>query len=561
MEEVLLSIKDRSYILFTLNDASKYSTIELEYLILGEEGRSHVIDFKLVSMSNREKALNLLRTFMEDETVKKVIHDSKNLITFLNKYDIDIQGFDFDTAIAAYLIDSSKANYEVFDLINRFLEKDIKSDSNDLKAICSSYLKKLYEKLKEMLHKEDMDELYYKVEHPLIYVLSSMESIGFKINKDKLEELRVKFKEQIEKTEKEIYELADEEFNVSSPKQLGKILFEKLDLPVIKKTKTGYSTNQEVLEKLIDKHPIITKVMYYRQITKINSTYVEGLKNVIDIDGCIHSNFNQTVTTTGRLSSTEPNLQNIPIKYEMGKEIRKVFIPQDSDDILISCDYSQIELRVLAHVADDKNMIDAFEHHSDIHTKTASEVFKVPVDEVTSTMRSNAKAVNFGIVYGISDFSLAQDLKITKKEAAEYMAIYFERYPKIKEYLNYVSEYAKEKGYVLTILNRRRFIPEIKSSNKIVKALGERLAMNAPIQGSAADIIKLAMVNVYNKLREKNLNSELILQVHDELILNVKKDEFDIVKQLVIEEMEKAIKLNVALDVDLKYGYTWYDAK
>ncbi|NFH89590.1 DNA polymerase I [Clostridium botulinum] len=561
MEEVLLSIKDRSYILFTLNDASKYSTIELEYLILGEEGRSHVIDFKLVSMSNREKALNLLRTFMEDETVKKVIHDSKNLITFLNKYDIDIQGFDFDTAIAAYLIDSSKANYEVFDLINRFLEKDIKSDSNGLKAICSSYLKKLYEKLKEMLHKEDMDELYYKVEHPLIYVLSSMESIGFKINQDKLEELRVKFKEQIEKTEKEIYELADEEFNVSSPKQLGKILFEKLDLPVIKKTKTGYSTNQEVLEKLIDKHPIITKVMYYRQITKINSTYVEGLKNVIDIDGCIHSNFNQTVTTTGRLSSTEPNLQNIPIKYEMGKEIRKVFIPQDSDDILISCDYSQIELRVLAHVADDKNMIDAFEHHSDIHTKTASEVFKVPVDEVTSTMRSNAKAVNFGIVYGISDFSLAQDLKITKKEAAEYMAIYFERYPKIKEYLNYVSEYAKEKGYVLTILNRRRFIPEIKSSNKIVKALGERLAMNAPIQGSAADIIKLAMVNVYNKLREKNLNSELILQVHDELILNVKKDEFDIVKQLVIEEMEKAIKLNVALDVDLKYGYTWYDAK
>ncbi|WP_252244714.1 MULTISPECIES: DNA polymerase I [unclassified Clostridium] len=561
MEEVLLSIKDRSYILFTLNDASKYSTIELEYLILGEEGKSHVIDFKLVSMSNREKALNLLRTFMEDETVKKVIHDSKNLITFLNKYDIDIQGFDFDTAIAAYLIDSSKANYEVFDLINRFLEKDIKSDCDDLKAICSSYLTKLYEKLKERLHKEDMDELYYKVEHPLIYVLSSMESIGFKINKDKLEELRIKFKEQIEKTEKEIYELADQEFNVSSPKQLGKILFEKLDLPVIKKTKTGYSTNQEVLEKLIDKHPIITKVMYYRQITKINSTYVEGLKNVIDIDGCIHSNFNQTVTTTGRLSSTEPNLQNIPIKYEMGKEIRKVFIPQDSDDILISCDYSQIELRVLAHVADDKNMIDAFEHHSDIHTKTASEVFKVPVDEVTSTMRSNAKAVNFGIVYGISDFSLAQDLKITKKEAAEYMAIYFERYPKIKEYLNYVSEYAKEKGYVLTILNRRRFIPEIKSSNKIVKALGERLAMNAPIQGSAADIIKLAMVNVYNKLREKNLNSELILQVHDELILNVKKDEFDIVKQLVIEEMEKAIKLNVALDVDLKYGYTWYDAK
>lgn len=561
MENVLSNIKESSYILFTLNDASKYSTIELEYLILGDKGVSNVIDFKLVSMSNREKALNILKDFMENESIKKVIHDGKNLITFLNKYDIEIKGFDFDTAIAAYLIDSSKGNYEILDLINRFLEKDIKSDAENVKAVCSSYLKALYEKLKEMLHKENMDELYYKVEHPLVYVLSSMESIGFKINKDKLDELREKFREQIEKTEKEIYELADEKFNVSSPKQLGKILFEKLDLPVIKKTKTGYSTNQEVLEKLIDKHPIIEKVMYYRQITKINSTYVEGLKNVIDIDECIHSNFNQTVTTTGRLSSTEPNLQNIPIKYEMGKEIRKVFIPQESDDILISCDYSQIELRVLAHVADDKNMIEAFAHHSDIHTKTASEVFKVPIDEVTSTMRSNAKAVNFGIVYGISDFSLAQDLKITKKEAAEYMAIYFERYPKIKEYLNYVSEYAKEKGYVLTILNRRRFIPEIKSSNKIVKALGERLAMNAPIQGSAADIIKLAMVNVYNKLKEKNLNSKLILQVHDELILNVKKDEFDIVKQLVIEEMENAIKLNVALDADLKYGGTWYDAK
>ncbi|GAA0077610.1 DNA polymerase I [Clostridium sp. CTA-5] len=561
MKETLSSIKDRSYILFTLSNQSKYSKLELEHLILGQENKANIIDFKLVSMENKDEALKLLKNFMEDKSINKVIHDGKNLITFLNKYNIGIEGFDFDTAISAYLIDSSKNNYEILDLINQYLGKNIKGEGINLKGICCSYLKKLYDTLKEKLTKENMDELYYTVEHPLIYVLSSMESIGFNINREKLEELRVKFNEQIEKTAKEIYDLAEEEFNISSPKQLGKILFEKLDLPVIKKTKTGYSTNQEVLEKLLDKHPIISKVMYYRQITKINSTYVEGLKNVIDEDGCIHSNFNQTVTTTGRLSSTEPNLQNIPIKYEMGKEIRKVFIPREKDDVLISCDYSQIELRVLAHVADDKNMIEAFKHHSDIHTKTASEVFKVPVDEVTSIMRSNAKAVNFGIVYGISDFSLAQDLKITKKEASEYMAIYFERYPKIKEYLNYVSEYAKEKGYVLTILNRRRFIPEIKSSNKIVKALGERLAMNAPIQGSAADIIKLAMVNVYNKLKENNLKSELILQVHDELILNVKKDEFDIVEKLVTEEMENAIKLNVALDVDLKYGATWYDAK
>ncbi|MEO2564413.1 DNA polymerase, partial [Clostridium tertium] len=376
-----------------------------------------------------------------------------------------------------------------------------------------------------------------------------------------LDDLAIKFKEEITRTEKEIFDLAEEEFNINSPKQLGKILFEKLDLPVIKKTKTGYSTNAEVLEKLQDKHEIIPKITYYRQITKLNSTYVEGLKNVIDSDGHIHSSFNQTVTTTGRLSSTEPNLQNIPIKYEMGREIRKVFIPDEEGDILLSCDYSQIELRVLAHMSNDENMIDAFKHHSDIHTKTASEVFKVPIEDVTSLMRSRAKAVNFGIVYGISDFSLSQDLHITKKEASEYMEIYFERYPKIKGYLDSVMQEAKENGYVLTILNRRRFIPEIKSSNRIVKALGERLAMNAPIQGSAADIIKLAMVNVYNKLKEKELKSTMILQVHDELILNVKENELEEVKQIVKDEMEKVLDMKVPLEVDTNMGKTWYEAK
>ena len=283
--------------------------------------------------------------------------------------------------------------------------------------------------------------------------------------------------------------------------------------------------------------------------------------NVIDIDGRIHSSFNQTVTTTGRLSSTEPNLQNIPVKYEMGREIRKVFIPKEKGDILLSCDYSQIELRVLAHMSNDANMIDAFKHHSDIHTKTAAEVFKVPVEEVTSLMRSRAKAVNFGIVYGISDFSLSQDLKITRKEAAEYMAIYFDRYPKIKDFLQGAIDSAKEDGYVLTLLNRRRFIPEIKSSNKIVISLGERLAMNAPIQGSAADIIKLAMVKVYERLKKERLASEIILQVHDELILNVKPNELEKVKNLVIEEMENVFKLSVPLDVDVNLGKNWYEAK
>lgn len=561
MKELFLAKKNRIYIDYTLTDASIYSKLELEYLILGEENIGTIINFKEISLGNKEEALGALRTLMEDENIKKVIHDGKNFVTFLNKNKIEIRGFDFDTAIAAYLIDSSKSKYEILELVNHYIGDNPNSENENIKGILSSYLPAIYEELKENLHKENMDKLYYEVEHPLIYVLSSMESIGFNINKGMLDELQVKFKKEIEETQNEIYKLSEEEFNISSPKQLGKILFEKLDLPVIKKTKTGYSTNQEVLEKLIDKHEIIPKIMYYRQITKINSTYVEGLKNVIDEDGHIHSNFNQTVTTTGRLSSTEPNLQNIPIKYEMGREIRKVFIPMEETDILVSCDYSQIELRILAHIAGDENMIDAFEHHSDIHTKTASEVFKVPIDEVTSLMRSRAKAVNFGIVYGISAFSLAEDLKISKKEAEEYMAIYLERYPKIKEYLENVVREAQEKGYVLTILNRRRFIPEIKSSNKIVKALGDRLAMNAPIQGSAADIIKLAMVNVYNKLNEKNFKSELILQVHDELILNVKKDEFEEVKKLVADEMENAIKLKVSLDVDVNFGNTWYDAK
>lgn len=561
MKALFSEMRNRIYIDYTLTDASKYSKLKLEYLIFGEENKGTIIDFKDISSKDSEEALKVLKNLMEDDNVKKVIHDGKNFVTFLNKNQIEIKGFDFDTAIAAYLIDSSKSKYEILELVNHYIGDNPNSEDSNIKAILCSYLPMVYEKLKENLHKENMDQLYYEVEHPLIYVLSSMESIGFNINQGMLDELQTKFKKEIDKTQKEIYELADEEFNISSPKQLGKILFEKLDLPVIKKTKTGYSTNQEVLEKLMNKHDIIPKIMYYRQITKINSTYVEGLKNVVDEDGRIHSNFNQTVTTTGRLSSTEPNLQNIPIKYEMGREIRKVFIPMEETDILVSCDYSQIELRVLAHIAGDENMIDAFEHHSDIHTKTASEVFKVPIGEVTSLMRSRAKAVNFGIVYGISAFSLAEDLKITKKEAEEYMSIYLERYPKIKEYLENVVDEAKEKGYVLTILNRRRFIPEIKSSNKIVKALGDRLAMNAPIQGSAADIIKLAMVNVYNKLNEKELKSELILQVHDELILNVKKDEFEEVKNLVAYEMENAIKLKVALDVDVNFGDTWYDAK
>lgn len=560
-KKAVSELGDKCFITYEVINSSKYSKIQLATLNINDGKNTFIIDIDKVMNENSDDALASLKAFMENENKIKVIHDAKTLITILNKNNIEIKAFEFDTSIAAYLIDSSKGNYEVQTLINDYLGEDINGEGNLLKAKNIAKLKELYDVLKDKIKEEAMEELYYKVEHPLIYILSSMEALGFNINKDKLDELAIIFKEEIAKTEKEIFELSEEEFNINSPKQLGKILFEKLDLPVIKKTKTGYSTNAEVLEKLQDKHDIIPKITYYRQITKLNSTYVEGLKNVIDEDGHIHSSFNQTVTTTGRLSSTEPNLQNIPIKQEMGREIRKVFIPMESNDILLSCDYSQIELRVLAHMAGDENMIDAFKHHSDIHTKTASEVFKVPVEEVTSLMRGRAKAVNFGIVYGISDFSLSQDLKITKKEASEYMEIYFDRYPKIKGYLEGTKNEAKENGFVLTILNRRRFIPEIKSSNRIVKALGERLAMNAPIQGSAADIIKLAMVNVYNKLKERKLQSKIILQVHDELILNVKENELEEVKNIVKEEMENVLQISVPLEVDINIGKTWYEPK
>lgn len=551
------TIKERIYITYETSNSNVYSKIRVENMYIYNGDESVKIDLSSLYEENISETNLMLKEFMENDDIKKVIHDGKNLLKALSKEGTQVNGFDFDSAIAAYLIDSARDKYNLNELINEYLEKNI--DEKTSSAI--KYLSELYVYLKGRIKEEGMEELYYNVEHPLIGVLSSMEVVGFNVNEEILESLAVKFKEEIKNTEKEIYDLCEEEFNISSPKQLGKILFEKLDLPVIKKTKTGYSTNADVLEKLKDKHPVIEKIIYYRQITKLNSTYVEGLKNVIDVDGRIHSSFNQTVTTTGRLSSTEPNLQNIPVKYEMGREIRKVFIPKEKGDILLSCDYSQIELRVLAHMSDDANMIDAFKHHSDIHTKTASEVFKVPVEEVTSLMRSRAKAVNFGIVYGISDFSLSQDLKITRKEAAEYMAIYFDRYPKIKDFLQGAIDSAKEDGYVLTLLNRRRFIPEIKSSNKIVISLGERLAMNAPIQGSAADIIKLAMVKVYERLKKEGLASEIILQVHDELILNVKPNELEKVKTLVIEEMENVFKLSVPLDVDVNLGKNWYEAK
>ncbi|MBV7273093.1 DNA polymerase I [Clostridiaceae bacterium UIB06] len=563
-EEILSQCKNKDeilYVNFKIMNANIYSKNCIEKIFISIRENNYVVELKLLMDGDESETLRLLKEIFEDQDIQKISHDIKIPYTIFCKMGIDFRGIKFDTKIAAYLIDSSRGKYELEDIIESYLQILINGDELQKQIKETAILNKVYECLEPSIREAYMEELLYKVELPLTEVLAGIEYEGFKVDTEKLMELGEKFKIEIDNMQKEIYEISGEEFNINSPKQLGKILFEKLDLPVIKKTKTGYSTNAEVLEELSDKHPVIEKIMYYRQLTKLHSTYIEGLKAVVDEDGKIHSSFNQTVTTTGRLSSTEPNLQNIPIKYEMGREIRKVFIPENDNSVILSADYSQIELRVLAHMADDENLIDAFINHSDIHTKTASEVFNVPINEVTSIQRSNAKAVNFGIVYGIGDFSLAKDLKISRKEAKNYIDTYFERYPGVKEYLDGAIEQAKEKLYVTTVMNRRRFIPEIKASNKMVRSFGERLAMNTPIQGSAADIIKLAMVNVYNELKDRKLKSKLILQVHDELILNVYNDELEEVKDIVKKEMEEVLDLRVPLEVDINIGKNWYEAK
>lgn len=551
--------KETLFLLFNTENESTYSLVNIKDIYINFLDKNYAINIE--NLQDKEDFLKSLKYILESEDIKKVSYDVKAPYVVLNKWGVDVKNIAFDIKIAAYLIEPSRSDYDLDILIPHYLKREIRAEGEEKFIKEVSALKDLYEEIRDEIKSLDMEMLYYEVELPLVKVLSSMEQEGFKVDREMLQQIGEKFQIEIDKMQKEIYTLADEEFNINSPKQLGKILFEKLDLPVIKKTKTGYSTNAEVLEALKDKNPIIEKITYYRQLTKLYSTYVEGLKNVIDTDEKIHSTFNQTVTTTGRLSSTEPNLQNIPIKYEMGKEIRKVFVAEDKSSVLLSADYSQIELRVLAHISEDENLIDAFKHHDDIHTKTASEVFKVPLDEVTSTMRSNAKAVNFGIVYGIGDFSLAQDLKISRKEAKAYIDAYFDRYPKVREYMDKTIQQAHREMYVTTILNRRRHIPEIADSKKMVKALGERLAMNTPIQGSAADIIKMAMVKVYNSLKENKLKSKLILQVHDELILNVDKDELYKVKEIVKNSMENVMPLNVPLEVDMHEGESWYDAK
>ena len=416
------------------------------------------------------------------------------------------------------------------------------------------------EKGKKLLSQQGMLKLYEEMELPLIPVLHDMEAAGVKVQKDELEKYGEKLQVRIEELTKEIVEEAGEDFNLNSPKQLGEILFEKMKLPGGKKTKTGYSTAADVLEKLAVDVPFVRKILEYRQYAKLKSTYADSLGSYIREDGRIHSVFNQTVTATGRLSSADPNLQNIPVRMELGREIRKLFVPEDGF-LLVDADYSQIELRVLASMSGDEQLIEAYNQAQDIHAITASKVFHVPLSEVTPLMRRNAKAVNFGIVYGISAFGLSEDLSISRKQATEYIEQYFATYPKVKAFLDKLVSDAKKKGYTETLFGRRRPMPELKASGFMQRSFGERVAMNAPIQGTAADIIKLAMIKVVKRLQEENCRARLILQVHDELILEAPEEEKEKVSAILAEEMQNAAQLKVRLEVDLHTGKSWFDAK
>ncbi|WP_168190033.1 DNA polymerase I [Caloramator sp. E03] len=500
----------------------------------------------------------------ESEAVGKNTYRAKYVYNYLISKGIKLNNLAFDAEIAAYILNPTENSYDLVNILKNFAGILYDEDLNDIKQLGALFIEN-FDAIKEnMLNKIDnlqMNTLFKEVEMPLIKVLANMEIRGFKVNRETLHNIGFELSEEIDRLTGEIYDLAGEEFNINSPKQLGVILFEKLNLPVIKKTKTGYSTDAEVLDELYDKHEIVEKILNYRQMVKLKSTYVDGLLACISEDNKIHSSFNQTVTATGRISSTEPNLQNIPIKMEQGRQIRKAFEPSSLDYVILSADYSQIELRVLAHISKDDNLIDAFRNNQDIHRRTASEIFGVSMEEVTPLQRSRAKAINFGIVYGLGDFSLAKDLKISRKEAKSYIENYFKRYEGVRKYLDSAIEEGRKNGYVKTILNRVRYIPEINSSNRTLRAFGERLAMNTPIQGSAADIIKIAMVNVDRRLEDEMLRSRLLLQVHDELVLEVHKDELQYVAEMVKEEMENAVELLVPLVAEVKWGKDWYEAK
>lgn len=520
---------------------------------------------------------DLLRRLF-DGSIELVLHDAKPIAAALLTRGIAPDGIRFDICIAAYVLDPTQSGYDLPRVALAYCNTELPAlDLDDPSAVsplgeqdataaaCAQHavaIRAIYAEAAEQIEQLGMRKLYYEIELPLLRVLAEMEVLGCAVEPDALRTFGDKLDARIRELTQQIYHDADGEFNINSPKQLGEVLFEKLHLPAPKKTKTGYSTNVEVLERIADDHPIVPRILEYRQLSKLKSTYVEGLLKVISPkDGRIHTHFQQTVTATGRLSSTDPNLQNIPVRTELGRELRRMFVAPDNDHVLIDADYSQIELRVLAHISQDAHMIEAFRSGQDIHAATAAKVYHVPLEEVTPQMRSSCKAVNFGIVYGISDFSLAQDIGVTRKEAGEFIRTYLDTYPGVAKYMDDIKASAKENGYVTTLFGRRRALPELQSRNFNIRSFGERVAMNTPIQGTAADIIKIAMIRVRDRLLREGLESRLILQVHDELILEAPKSEQETAMQLLREEMEAAFTMDAPLVAEAKAGHSWYDTK
>ena len=535
----------------------------------------HVYLIRFMMFITEAMVADNLLALSRDYQVQLACMHVKRLLPFLDFHEEDAV---FDAGLAAYLLQPNQSEYEYDTLAKTYLDVTLPAEKEVLGKEKLGYFSFEDEKLqkwmgyqaivpykvkavlREKLKQTGMESLYDEMELPCLYALYEMEKNGIRVDGEALHQYGEKLRTRIEELTTEIHAMAGEEFNINSPKKLGEILFEKLGLKNGKKTKTGYSTSAEVLEKLSNAHPIIPKILEYRQLTKLNSTYAEGLAGYIRADGRIHGKFHQTVTVTGRISSADPNLQNIPTRMPLGREIRKVFIPEEGS-VFVDADYSQIELRVLAHMSGDAALIAAYQADEDIHAITASQVFDVPLDQVDSTLRRKAKAVNFGIVYGISSFGLGQDLDISRKEAEGYIEKYFATYGKVKEFLDRTVEDAKKNGYTVTMFGRRRPIPELASSNFMTRSFGERAAMNAPVQGTAADIIKIAMVRVNRRLKEEHLQSKLVLQIHDELIIETKKEELETVQKLLVEEMMHAAELSVPLLVDANVGNSWYDAK
>ncbi|MBA4531512.1 DNA polymerase I [Brevibacillus halotolerans] len=525
------------------------------------------------------KSWTAFTDWLQDASKQKWVFDGKRETVGLCWHEMDVKGIDFDLFLASYLINASESNPTLSDATAKFSSVKVASDEDiygkgakrslpSMELISEHVARKaqaLWQSVlqaKEELTANQLTELYTKIEQPLSLVLADMEEIGVLINQEQLHQMGEELDKQLEALTEKIYEQAGTTFNINSPKQLGEILFERMGIPPEKKTKTGYSTSADVLEKLAQKYPIVIDILTYRQLGKLRSTYIEGLlKEIHGKTGRVHTRFNQATTATGRLSSTEPNLQNIPIRLEEGRKIRKAFVPTNDNCYILAADYSQIELRILAHISKDPNLIDAFVNNMDIHTRTAMDVFGVSEDEVTSNMRRQAKAVNFGIVYGISDFGLSQNLNIPRKEAAEFIARYFDVFSGVQNYMEEIKHQAKKDGYVTTLLHRRRYLPDIASRNFNLRSFAERTAMNTPIQGTAADIIKLAMIQMQEALVRNQLKSRMLLQVHDELVFEVPEDELETMQKLVANVMENALKLDVPLKVDVDYGKTWYDAK